>query len=183
MHFKNLVSKNARSLANLSRVPFSPLMPPPPPCLPFLSQNYQEEGEQRSLLPLQHMNPIPVPPSIKTPFFSARHGSGRAEEGFDISPIGHTTEKGGILHTWDGHAQLHVHILLCLSLSANFPHIRMEKKGKQIRMLYRNSFCWRHGGGGRDISARFRKKGNFHDCSSPKLQASQFLLFPLSSSS
>ncbi len=94
----------------------------------------------------------------KPPSFPPDMEARRAEEGFDISPIGHTTEKGGILHTWDGHAQLHVRILLSLSLSANFPHIRMEKK-RQTNMPYRNSFCWRHGGGGGDISARFRKKG------------------------
>ncbi len=135
--------------------PFLPLCP-----LPSLSSISVTElpGRRRAAQPPPPPVYEPYTSIYQNPLFSARHGSRRAEEGFDISPIGHTTEKGGILHTWDGHAQLHVRILLSLSLSANFPHIRMEKK-RQTNMPYRNSFCWRHGGGGGDISARFRKKG------------------------
>ena len=159
--------------------PFLPLCP-----LPSLSSISVTElpGRRRAAQPPPPPVYEPYTSIYQNPLFSARHGSRRAEEGFDISPIGHTTEKGGILHTYTGWPRP----VTCAHFAPpplSQPISRTYEWRKKANKYAISEFVllaprWRRGRHFRQIS----KKGNFHDCSSPKLQASQFLLFPLSSS-
>ncbi len=112
--------------------PFLPLCPLPP--LSSISVT-ELPGRRRAAQPPPPPVYEPYTSIYQNPLFSARHGSRSGGRRRDLtSLLSDTRRKREVyyIHTWDGHAQLHVHILLSPLLTANFPHIRMEKKGKQI---------------------------------------------------
>ncbi len=137
--------------------PFLPLCPLPP--LSSISVT-ELPGRRRASQPPPPPVYEPYTSIYQNPLFSARHGS--KEGGGGIWHLSYRTHDGkGRFITYTGWPRpvTCAHFALPPSLSQFPAHTNGEKR--QTNMLYRNSFCWRHGGGGGDISARVFEKREF----------------------